>query len=220
MKILLKAGPLTSTINYRDPVGPTALQDAVDHHYQQGGELNYEQVMELINVLLENGAHARLCLHRLCDGMWVESISPVTIDRLLEETDINDTDADGCTAMHYLVRPLDQIDAARYLISRGADVKAINHKGNTPLHEVMKSTLIRRLDENGRPDPAQPRDDAPVRAREQMIRVLVDAGASMDQPNAAGQTPAQLLHELTEKIRSQELASQRGGRGRGRGARG
>jgi ankyrin repeat protein len=217
VKILLTAGPLTSTINYRDPVGPTALQDAVDHHYQQRGDLNYERLMGLINVLLANGADARLCLHRLCDGMWVESISTVMIDRLLEDTDINDTDADGCTAMHYLVRHLDQIDAVRHLISRGADVNAINHKGNAPLHGViMKGTLIRRLEQNGRPDPAQSRD-APVRVREEMIEVLVDAGGSMDQPNPAGQTPTQLLHELTEKIRLQEVASQGQGRGRGRG---
>ncbi|KUL86304.1 hypothetical protein ZTR_08592 [Talaromyces verruculosus] len=189
VKTLLKAGPLMTTINYRDPVGPTALQDAVDHHYRQRGDLNYEQLMELINVLLANGADARLCLHRLCDSTWVEPISPVMIDRLLKDTDINDTDADGCTAMHYLVRHLGQIDAARHLISRGADVNAINHKGNAPLHEViMKGKVIRRLDENGRPDPAQQRD-APVRAREEMTKVLVDAGGSMDQPNAAGQTP-------------------------------
>lgn len=80
----------------------------------------------------------------------------------------------------------------------------------------MKGTLMRRLDENGRPDPAQPRD-APVRAREELIKVLVDAGGSMDQPNAAGQTPTQLLHELTENIRLQEVASRGRGRGRGRG---
>lgn len=119
VKILLTAGPLTSMINYRDPVGPTAVQGAADHHYQQRGDLNYEQLMELIDVFLANGADARLCLHRLCDGTWVKPISPVIIDRLLKDTDINDTDADSCTAMHYLVRHLDQIDATRHLISRG-----------------------------------------------------------------------------------------------------
>jgi ankyrin repeat protein len=171
VKILLDAKPLASTLNYCDPVGATALQDAVDRHYRRRGKLSDGQLTELLEILLANGADARLCLHRLCDGQWMESISPVMIDRLLEVTDINDTDADGCTAMHYLVRHLDQIDAARHLISRGADVNVINHKGNTPLHEVMKGTLLRRLDENGIPDPSQPRD-GPVRAREELIKVL------------------------------------------------
>jgi len=56
VKIRLKAGPLTSTISYRNSVSPTALQDSVDHHYQQRGDLNYEQLMESINELLANGA--------------------------------------------------------------------------------------------------------------------------------------------------------------------
>lgn len=217
VKILLDAKPLTTTIKYRDPVGPTALQEAVDHHYQQVGNLNYGQLTELLELLLANGADAFLCLHSLCDGNWLESINPVMIDRLLEETDINDTDADGCTAMHYLVRHFDQVDAVRHLVRRGADVNMINHKGNAPLHEVMKGALIRRMDENGRPDTSQPRD-APARAREELIEVLVDAGGLLDQPNAAGQTPTQLLDELNEKAK--QRAAQRGGRGRGRGGRG
>lgn len=41
----------------------------------------------------------------------------------------------------------------------------------------------------------------------------------MQQPDAAGQTPAQLLDQLTEKLqhRQQVEAERRGGRGRGRG---
>ncbi|KAJ5998451.1 ankyrin [Penicillium sp. IBT 35674x] len=70
----------------------------------------------------------------------------------------DDTDGGGCTAMHYLVRHLDQVDAIRHLISLGMDLTVINHKGDTPLHEVMKSTRIGRMGEDGLLDPSQPPD--------------------------------------------------------------
>ncbi|PWY64784.1 hypothetical protein BO94DRAFT_629334 [Aspergillus sclerotioniger CBS 115572] len=61
-------------------------------------------------------------------------------------------------------------------------------------------------------------------AREDMIKILRDAGASMDQPNAAGRTPPQVLEDVEEKRRrrEQEEASRRaaGFRGRGLGREG
>lgn len=97
------------------------------------------------------------------------------IDRLLEGTDMNGTDDDGCTAMHSLVRYMNQIDAIRYLIGLRADVNVINHKGNTPLDEVMKGTMLRRIGEDGILDPLQPQD-SPYRTREELIKILVNAG--------------------------------------------
>jgi ankyrin repeat protein len=77
------------------------------------------------------------------------------LDRLLESpTDIIDIEADGYTAIHYLARYLVQIEATRYLISRGADISVVNHKGNTPLYELIRGTIRRRLGENRIPDPA------------------------------------------------------------------
>ncbi|PYI08316.1 hypothetical protein BO78DRAFT_428190 [Aspergillus sclerotiicarbonarius CBS 121057] len=211
----LDAGTLGLTLQVQGSLA-TVPPEAVDHHYRRRGDVCDERFTELIETLLANEADARFCLHRMCDGSWEESISPVLLDCLLQSVDINDADADGCAAMHYLVRHLDQIDAARHLIRRGADVNAINHRGNTPLHEVMKGTLLRKLDENGIPDPAQPRD-APVRAREEWIKVLVDAGGSMHQPNAAGETPAQQLDEFTKRLERQRQAETARGRWRGRG---
>ncbi|OKO96407.1 hypothetical protein PENSUB_10582 [Penicillium subrubescens] len=195
----------------------TLLQDTVTSYSRRFNNVRDERFTELIETFLEHGADARLCLHRLCAGIWSVSISLSMLDRLLEPpTNINDTDADGCTAMHYLVRHLDQIQAARHLIKRGADVSVVNHKGNTPLHELMKGTMLRHLDKYGKPDPPQPRD-APARAREEWIKVLLEAGGSMHQTNAAGQTPAQLLDELNERIQRHRQAEAARGRGRGRG---
>ena len=38
-----------------------------------------------------------------------------------------------------------RIVATRYLIKLGAYVNVINHKGNTPLYELMKGTMLRRI---------------------------------------------------------------------------
>lgn len=216
MDMLLDAKPLASIFEYPDPLSPTALQDAVANHAKRhlAGDVNLYngQLMQLIEKLLAKGVDARLSLHRLCDCSWAEPIDTTMIDRLLEGTSMNDTDSDGCTAMHYLVRNMDQIDATRYLISLGADVTVVNYKGNTPLHEVMKGTMLRRMGEDGLPDPSQPLD-SPYTTREELIKMLVDAGGSMDQPNKAGHTPAQLLDEVNERRRQAEAARQRSRRG-------
>ncbi|KAJ5937123.1 ankyrin [Penicillium verhagenii] len=194
LKILLEAKP--PALNARDLIGATALQDTMVHHSRRHGNVLDPQFAELIGTLLDNGADAHLGIHKLCDGIWLDSISTVMIDHLLKQTDINETDADGCTAMHYLVRHMDQIDATRYLISRGAGVTVKNHKGDTPLHDVMKGTMIRKRDENG--NWLQPLD-APIQVRNELIQMLIDAGGSMDAPNGAGQTPTQLFEKLEQR---------------------
>jgi ankyrin repeat protein len=111
---------------------------------------------------------------------------------LLETIYINQINADGCTALHYLVKSLDQGDAIRHVVSQGADVNAIDNKGNTHLHEVMKGKMLRKLlFENGDLEPLP--TGFLKRARDGLRHILLDAGASMDRTNGAGQTPAQVL---------------------------
>lgn len=136
LKILFDAGPRASILNHIpneefDPVGTTTgmttvLHDTVDQRYRRLEKLRGERFTEPIEILLAHGADARLCLHRLCAGNWYEPISLIMLDRLLESpTNINDTDPDGFMAMHYLIRHLNQIEAARHLVSRGADVSMV-----------------------------------------------------------------------------------------------
>lgn len=47
-----------------------------------------------------------------------------------------------------MARNVWQVEASRLLVSRGADVNAINKKGNTPLYEAMGEGLIRREKED------------------------------------------------------------------------
>ncbi|KAJ5709527.1 ankyrin [Penicillium malachiteum] len=194
VKILLDAKP--PALNTRDLIGATALQDAMVHHSRRMGGILDPQFAELVDTLLDNGADAHLSLHKLFAGSWLDSISTVMIEHLLKQTDINETDADGCTAMHYAVRNMDQIDATRYLISRGADVTVKNHKGDTPLHNVMGGTMIWKRDENKKPLKSH---DTPIKVRAELIQMLIDAGGSMDFRNAAGQTPTQMLEEVDQR---------------------
>lgn len=53
-----------------------------------------------------------------------------------------------------LVKNLDQGDAIWHVVGRGADVNAIDNKGNTPVHEVMKGKMLRKRYENGELSPA------------------------------------------------------------------
>ncbi|KAJ5722977.1 ankyrin [Penicillium malachiteum] len=175
VQMLLDAKPLASTLKTYDLVSTTALEDAVRHHFRRGGKARDPVFTELIDTLLENDANTHLCLHGLCGSGWDDSISPVMIDRMLNSSGINETDTAGCTALHYLVRHMNQMEAVRHLIRRGANVNAINHKGNTPLHEVMGGV------------------------QEESIKILVEAGGSMDQANGIGKTPTQLLDEITKR---------------------
>lgn len=202
VKMLLDAKPSMSTL-------ATALEDTVRYHARRFGRALDPLFTELIEILLENGSSTHLCLHRLCDGNWTDHISPTMIDRLLESSDVNDTDSAGCTAMHYLVQYLDQIDAVRQLIDRGANVNVVDHKGNTPLHLVMRSTMFRKTDENGTPDPSQPWNHIYI-VREEVVKMLVDAGGLMDQPNEAGETPTQLLAGVRERWRKAEQSREAG----------
>lgn len=97
----------------------------------------------------------------------------------------------GWTALHFMARNLRQVEATRLLVSQGADARAINQKGNTALHEAMGGRLIRREKEDGSLE--WPTLQEKIHAHNMIISILQEAGASMNQPNVAGKTPAQLL---------------------------
>lgn len=77
--------------------------------------------MDMIVPLLDKGADARLSLHRLYVGSWLDPVSLPMIDGPLEPSiDINDRDRNGCPAMHYMLRHLYAPHAAiRWTMLRG-----------------------------------------------------------------------------------------------------
>lgn len=126
IQMLLDAHPSLDTLNFRNRRGATAVGDIIQPSKLPDGTL--EQIIAPIMTLLANGADAHLCdnkgrnvLHRLCMSRWTQPLTTVTLDRFLVFVDVNETDADGYTALDYLGRNPNLIDAARYLLRRGAD---------------------------------------------------------------------------------------------------
>ncbi|GIJ85612.1 hypothetical protein Asppvi_004471 [Aspergillus pseudoviridinutans] len=106
---------------------------------------------------------------------------------------------------------LHQVQAAEFLLSRGADVHASNAKGDTAFYEVAGGIL-------------QPREtydkkiEGGIRAQDEMVTILQEVSGDdrmMDQPDAAGRTPRQLRSETRSRWR-QIGADAVTGRGRGR----
>ena len=64
------------------------------------------------------------------------------IDQILQRLKVSERDDCGCTARHYLVINFDQADAIRYILSRGAEVNAVDQEGNTPIHEVIEANIV------------------------------------------------------------------------------
>lgn len=62
---------------------------------------------------------------------------PEVLSRLIYDSEVNATDAEGNTAMHHSnYGTAEHIECARKLVAAGADINARNHKGETPLHRA------------------------------------------------------------------------------------
>ena len=81
-------------------------------------------------------------LQKLCGLVWLEPISSILIDQLLQRLHVSERDDCGCTSRHYLVINFDQADAIRYILSQGADVNAVDQEGNAPIHEVIEVNMV------------------------------------------------------------------------------
>ena len=174
--------------------------------------------------LLEYGADASLRgrkgqtpLHCLIVNVFDgEPMDPTLISLLLAHgANVDDLDADGNTPLCLAAKNLHQVEVVRFLVSRGANVNAADSQGNTPLHRAAGGGMrlaVRKLTADDR-----------IRAHDEMMRVLQDAGGNnvnlMDQPNAAGRTPRQIREEIRNKWRESEEPQRKllGGAGRGRG---
>ena len=101
-----------------------------------------------------------------------------------KRVDVNAPEADGTTALHWAVQQGD-LDLVQRLIRAGANVKARNDFGSTPMSE------------------------AAVLARTPILEVLLKAGAEVESPNADGQT-ALMVVARTSQVDAARLLIARG----------
>ena len=124
---------------------------------------------------------------------------------LSQKADVNATQPDGSTALHWIVRA-DDLDTADLLIRAGASVSAANRRGITPLDLACvngSAVMIRKLlDAGANPNAADPEGQTPLMTAARTgnpdaVRVLLDKGAAVNaKDTVAGQTA--LMFAITE----------------------
>ena len=97
------------------------------------------------------------------------------------------------------------------LIEHGADVNARDDQGFAPLHfavqehapEIVRVLVGKGADVNARDEDGNSvlwRAVAGARGRDDLVRFLLETGASPDQPNGAGVTPKELALQLGSRV--------------------
>ena len=212
MKVLLSYNPSIDTVNARDQSGATALLKILSGH-ETCNAVRQSHTIPLIDLLFAHGADRSVCdnkgqtaLHRLAGSpSYDDPINPDLLEMFIPFVDLNKADINGWTALHWMARNLRQVEPCRLLVSRGADVNAVDNKGNTPVHQAVSGKLQRR--EKAENPIEWPTLEEKIHACDEMVTILLEAGASMDKPNLEGKTPTQ-LREVS--IQRWELEKRRG----------
>jgi hypothetical protein len=155
-------------LDARDAQGCTALLRA-----SGGGHA------EIVSLLLARGADATLSAHTgaSCLSAAVSARREACVRLLLEHGVPADQPLPGGSTPLMVAAALGLTTIARVLLDRGADAKAVDQHGGGVLHAAAQFAF-----HHGDPD----------RARE-LLSLLVERGAPVDQTNQAGQTPLLLL---------------------------
>lgn len=124
---------------------------------------------------------------------------------LSQKADVNAPQADGSTALHWIVRA-DDLETADVLIRTGASVSAANRRGITPLDLACvngSAGMIRKLLDAGtnpnatHPDGQTPLMTAARTGNPDAVRVLLDKGAAVNAKDTIAEQTA-LMFAITE----------------------
>lgn len=211
-------------INLVDKTGSTPLHYAARSHARCG----FTQYAELaIRNLLEYNADPRIpdgsgrtILHLLgYHSHQGDPINTTLLESILSHgSNINHTEKNGKTALHVFAQNLRQVLAAKFLIEHGADFRARNTLRETPFHAAARGFLNDHVRRDGRDTEVTTANK--IRLQDEIMLALnnaagEDAAMLMNQPNAEGKTPRDLLEET--RNRWQGIAQPIFGPGRGRG---
>ncbi|RFU33355.1 hypothetical protein B7463_g2999, partial [Scytalidium lignicola] len=219
LKLLLASNP--GTINAQDNCGETAL-----HCVIQSFKFCNDKCSDIVEFLCQNGADASLrnkngqnplyyVVHHADKSKPIDIASIMSL--LTHGANINDTDIDGNSVLHFAARNLMHIEMVKFLISQGANINTKNSKGNTPLHEAAGGAIYSYEKDRTLEDEK--------RVQDEMIKVLQEAGDvnMMDEANVEGKTPRQIRDEKRkewwgwyEEQRQRRAGLWKSGIGRGR----
>ena len=122
-----------------------------------------------------------------------------------QKADVNATQPDGSTALHWIVRDND-LETADVLIRAGASVSAANRRGVTPLDLACvngsAAMIGKLLDAGANPDAANPGGQTPLMTAARTgnpdaVRVLLDKGAAVNAKDTIAEQTA-LMFAITE----------------------
>lgn len=132
--------------------------------------------LEITQILFSNGA-TLVEAEAQCQSVSLFMANSVKMEELLlaHGASVNQTDKDGNTALHLMVRQKVQPDLMAWLLSKGLPVDTKNHAGRTPLHLAVEQANM----------------DA--------IRFLLDHGANVNAADGQGRRP---LHMIASPDRS------------------
>ncbi|KAK8059109.1 hypothetical protein PG996_009039 [Apiospora saccharicola] len=123
-------------------------------------------------------------------------LSPDDLELFFQHgAELQGADASGNTLLHLVSRCWRWKDLVQWLLEHNVRVDATNSKTELPLH--IAATCIR-----GDYGDTFVRFDSALRAQDEMMRMLTEAGAGdgdMDRPDAAGTTPRQALAACRER---------------------
>lgn len=213
-------------IDLIDKTGSTPLHYAARSHVRCGCTQHADLA---IRILLEYKADPRIpdgsgrtILHLLgYHSHQGDPINTTLLESILSHgANINHTENNGKTALHVFTQNLRQVSAAKFLLEHGADFRARNALRETPFHAAARGVLNDHVRRDGRDTEVTTANK--IRLQDEIMLALnnaagEDAAMLMNQPNAQGKTPRELLEETRNRWQGIAQLISGPGRGRGRG---